>query len=144
VQKGYGNDLNNWPNQAFKIFGQYALGPNLQLHGNAQFFWDYQGAKDGLAALELAVQGDSLEGPVEEALRKIREQDAFGLNSRLNFLLRYTPTPKLKFNVFVLNLLGPGTNRRHAYDSGNNRPSPHRVRFIREERAAGLGIEYAL
>lgn len=50
VQKGYGEDLNNWPNQALKVFGNFAVSERLGLHADAQFFWDYQGARDGFAA----------------------------------------------------------------------------------------------
>jgi outer membrane receptor protein involved in Fe transport len=144
VQTGYGKDLNNWPNQAFKVFGNMPLADNFALHADAQMFWDYRGSKDGLAALERAAQGDSLEQLVEEAVGKVRDEDVFGLNSRINVSAHYAPVARVKFSLFVLNLLGTETNQRHAFDEGNNRLSPHRVRFIREERAVGIRLACSL
>jgi hypothetical protein len=144
VQTGYGSDLNNWPNQAFKAFGDVALSEQVRVHADAQFLWDYRGSLDGLAGLEKAIQGDSLESRVEESLRKVREEGVFGLDTRVNVSLRWRPLPNLEAGLFILNLLGEGGNHRMAYDEGNSRPSPHRIRFIREERAAGLTLGYSL
>jgi hypothetical protein len=144
VQTGYGKDLNNWPNQAFKIFGNLPLAEDLALHADAQMFWDYRGSKDGLAALERAAQGDSLERQVEAAVGKVRDENVFGLNSRVNVSAHYAPGARVKISLFVLNLMGTETNRRHAFDEGNNRLSPHRIRFIREERAVGIRLACSL
>jgi outer membrane receptor protein involved in Fe transport len=144
IQTGYGEDLNNWPNQAFKAFGNYALADNLMLHGNGQFFWDYQGSRDGLAALERTAKGDSSGIQAIEAIRKVRQEGIFGLNFRLNLSAQYSPVPRLKATVSVQNLLGTGGNQRYAFDEGNNRLSPHRARYIREDRAFSLSLGYSL
>lgn len=144
VQTGYGGDLNNWPNQAVKAFGNYAVADNLMLHFDGQLFWEYQGSLDGLAALQRSAQGDSLESQVEEAIGKIRQEGVFGANCRFNLAAQYSPLRRLKLTFSALNLLGTGGNHRYAFDSGNNRMSPHRIRYIREERAFGLTAGYSL
>lgn len=144
VQSSYGEDLNNWPNQSLKLFGNFPIAKDLVLHGDAQIFWDYQGAKDGLAALQRAGEGDSLEADLADALRKVRDEGTYGMIGRLNLSLQYAPTSRIRLGAYVFNLLGTSANQRHSLDVGNMRFSPSRVRFIREERAAGLTAWYSL
>ncbi len=49
-----------------------------------------------------------------------------------------------RLGAFVFNLPGTASNQRHSLDAGNMRFSPSRVRFFREERAAGLTAGYTL
>lgn len=145
IQHGYGNSLNNWPNQSLKAYGDFPLARTFSLHGDAQLFWDYRGPEDGLAALAVAAQGDSARGEaVDAALAKIRDAGAYGPNLRVNLSATYRPNAKARISAYALNLLGSGSNARYAYDVGGDRPSPARVRFFREARAIGLGIGYSL
>lgn len=144
VQRGYGNSLNNWPNQALKAYGDLPISKTFYIHGDAQLFWDYQGAKDGLSALAVAAQGDSSRAKVEASLAKVRDAGAYGPNLRVNFSASFRPNAKVRLNAYVLNLLGAGSNARYAYDVGGDRPSPARVRFFREARAVGLEMGYSL
>jgi hypothetical protein len=144
VQRGYGNSLNNWPNQAIKAYGDVPISKSFSVHGDAQLFWDYQGPLDGLAALQVAAQGDATQGKVDAALAKIRDAGAYGPNLRMNISACYRPNGNARITAYVLNLLGEGSNARYAYDVGADRPSPARVRFFRETRAVGLEIGYSL
>jgi hypothetical protein len=145
VQRGYGNSLNNWPNQSLKAYGDFPVAKAFSVHGDAQLFWDYQGPEDGLAALAVAAKGDTARGKaVDGALAKIRDAGAYGPNLRVNLSATYRPNGKARITAYVLNLSGSGSNARYAYDVGGDRPSPARVRFFREERAVGLEMGYSL
>jgi outer membrane receptor protein involved in Fe transport len=143
VQLGFGNDLNNWPNQALKLFVRTVFKERLILHADARYLWDFQGLKDGLHGLERAVEGLPEEADVAESLARVRSVGAYGSDLRCNASLTYESANGLTVQVYVQNLIGKDQNKRYAYDfSGNNRASPHRVRFIEEPRAYGFRIEY--
>jgi len=143
VQQGVGNDLNNWPNQALKIFGRMELFDRLTLHADTRFLWDFEGMKDGLEGLSKAVAGTSEEAAVEEAIRRVKDVDTYDFDFRLNTSLTYKLLKALDIQVFAQNLLGANRNKRYSYDfSGINRASPHRVRFIEEERTFGISLNF--
>jgi outer membrane receptor protein involved in Fe transport len=139
TQRGVGNDLNNWPNQAVKLFGRVALFDRLTLHVDARFMWDFQGAKDGLKGLRQALPGNAA---VEEALRAVNDVDTFELDFRFDASLSYALCEGLEAQFFVQNLFGANRKKRYAYDGGNGDPSPRKVRFIEEPRTFGLRIDY--
>ena len=142
VQVGHGNDLNNWPNQAFKAFTRLRLGDRITLHVDSRIFWDYQGAKDGLIALQNAVQGLPEEAEVAAALQTIEPFDVYGSDFRLNASLTYGARTGVSVQVFAQNLIGLHGNKRYAYDPGNRRASPRRIRYVEEPRVFGVTITY--
>ncbi len=141
---GYGNSLNNWPAQSAKMFWFYNISPIVQFNLNAQLFWDYEGARDGLMSLTRAVKGDSLEVPIRQAIADAYDHGAYGLNSRINLGLNVYPVPKLLVKLYVLNLLGYVSNQRYSQDSGISHASTHRIRFVSEDRAIGLQLKFKI
>lgn len=139
---GEGNDLNNWPNQALKIFVNTQLSPKVSFHLNALALWDYQGAKDGLIAQEKAVEGSSQEAEVDAAIRKARDKGAYDLGFRLNASVSYQYRENLSLSLYLHNLLSHNDNKRYSYDTGNDDISPRHVRFVEEPRAIGLQLQY--
>jgi outer membrane receptor protein involved in Fe transport len=143
VQLGLGNDLNNWPNQALKFFGQVAITDKMTLHADARILWDFQGQKDGLEALRRAVAGTSDEAAVKQAIRKVEDADTYDYDFRLNSSISYALRKDLTIQIFAQNLLGENGNKRYSYDySGTSKPGPHRVRFVEEPRTYGIRIDY--
>jgi outer membrane receptor protein involved in Fe transport len=143
VQKGVGNDLNNWPNHALKLFGRMTLFDRVTLHVDARFLWDFQGSKDGLTGLRRAVAGLPEEAEVARSLRRLKDVGTYEYDFRLNASVSYKLLEGLDVQVFGQNLLGANRNKRYSYDfNGNNRASPHRVRFIEEPRVYGVRIDY--
>lgn len=142
VMQSVGNDLNNWANQAFKMFGRWEISNNTTAHMDAHVFWDYLGAKDGLESLRLAVQGQPQQTTVEQALAEVDAQGAYDLDFRLNASIEYKLKDNLKVRAFIQNLLGSGDNKRYSFDEGNDRATPKRVRFTEEPRTYGIKMEY--
>ena len=137
VLRGTGNDLNNWPNQAFKFFGRAALFDRVTLHADTRILWDYQGAKDGLKGLRRAVAA-----AVEQAIRRVEDVDTYDFDFRLNASLSYELRENLNIQIFSQNLLGANRNKRYSYDNGNDDAAPAKVRFIEEERTFGISIDF--
>jgi hypothetical protein len=142
VLRGTGNDLNNWPNQAFKLFGRMALFDRVTLHADTRILWDFEGMKDGLKGLRRAVAGTSEEAAVEEAIRRVEDVDTYDFDFRLNASLSYELRENLNIQIFSQNLLGANRNKRYSYDNGNDDAAPAKVRYIEEERTFGISIDF--
>lgn len=142
VLQGIGNDLNNWPNQSFKIFGRLTLSKRMTIHADARIQWDFQGREDSLEGLRLAVAGEPEQADVERAIRRVREVDAFEPDFRANASFSYELRDNLGLRISVQNLLGANGNKRYSYDEGENRAAPRRVRFVEEPRALEIRVEY--
>jgi hypothetical protein len=142
VLRGTGNDLNNWPNQAFKFFGRVALFDRLMLHADTRILWDFEGMKDGLKGLRRAVAGTSEEAAVEQAIRRVEDVDIYDFDFRLNASLSYELRENLNIQIFSQNLLGANRNKRYSYDNGNDDAAPAKVRYIEEERTFGISISF--
>ena len=141
-QRGVGNDLNNWPNQAFKFYARVDLTKRLTLHIDGRLIWDYQGSRDGLKGLANAISGLPVYGAVSSALGRVKDAGAYDYDFRLNASLTYDYSENLTLQVFAQNLIGRDGNKRYSYDAGNNKLSPSRVRFIEEPRTIGVSIRY--
>lgn len=140
--KGTGNDLNNWPNQSLKFYTRTSLTDKLSLHIDGRWFSVFQGAKDGLTGLENAVDGEPVEADTDAAIKKVKDKDVYDYDLRLNASLTYQLDDNLSMSFFVQNLLGSNNNKRYSYDTGNDRTSPKRVRFVEEERTFGITVRY--
>lgn len=139
---GVGNDLNNWPSQAFKIFGRIKITNKLVFHSDARILWDYQGSKDGLESLNQAVQGEPEEADVQNSLQAVEQQNVYEYDFRLNASVLYNASDAFAIQFSIQNLLGANDNKRYSYDTGMNRAAPHRVRYIEEPRTFGIRLDY--
>ncbi|MCW8997461.1 MAG: TonB-dependent receptor, partial [Kangiellaceae bacterium] len=142
VMTGTGDDINNWPNHAFKAYLNWEVNDSLNLHFDIRSLWDFQGAKDGLLSLENAVQGETIEAEVINALSQVRAQNVYEQDIRLNVSLVYQLTKDLELSAYFHNLLDSSDSKRYAEDSGNDDPAPRKVRFTVEPSAIGIKIKY--
>ncbi len=142
VLTGLGNDLNNWPNQAIKLFARISLMESLALHIDARLFWDRQGAQDGLNSLRQAIIGQPEEQEVLDALERIKTENVHEIDFRLNASLSYVPCKNMEVQVYCQNLFGTNDNKRYAYDSGISKPAPHKIRYTEEPRSLGIRLAY--
>jgi hypothetical protein len=143
VIQGYGNDVNNWPNQSLKLIFRNSFFDRLTLHADTRLLWDFQGAKNGLTALYNAVQGFPEEAVVEQALLVVDAYDVYDFDFRFNASVAYQVLEDLNVTVFSQNLMGSNGNKRYSYDYGNNKAAPKRVRYVEEPRSFGLSLRYA-
>ncbi len=138
-----GNDLNNWFNQALKLNISWNYSPTLSVHASALYFWDYQGGKDGLIALEDATEGTTYESDVDNVMSQIRDVNAHEANAKVDLSLRYSPSPNTEISLYAHNLLSlNGKYKRYSFDSGNDDPQPRKLRFIEEPAAVGIKFFY--
>lgn len=141
VQHGFGNDLNNWPNQSLKLFGNYTIGNHWTLHVDARWYSKMQGAQDGLDGLRQAVAGTSRATPAfYAALDQIEAENAYGSQIRFNALLEYDFSTNSTFQLYGQNLF-THSNKRYAYDdAGSTSAAPRRVRFVEEPTTFGIRL----
>ncbi len=131
-----GNDLNNWPNHATKLFANLdLLDRRLLLHGDLRLFWGFEGAEDGLHGLEEA-------GGNSEQIRKIRHQSAYEAQMSANFSIGYKLTKYAMLSLFVHNIPVFGDNKRYAYSSGYKNTYPDKTSWVEEPTV--VGISYRL
>ena len=142
TQTGYGNNLNNWPTHAVKLFTNLQLKENWMLHIDARYFSSMRGALDGLDGLHNAVIGTIDQAAAETALARIDAENVYEADFRINLMLRHNFNKELTLELYALNLYGSNDNKRYAYDTGNDDPTPRRVRYTEEPRAYGIKAHY--
>lgn len=143
VIMGEGNDLNNWPNQSFKWIVNQSLSQSVALHFNGQLFWDQQGPKDGLIALERAVAGSPDEAATMAEIEKIREEDVYDMIFRSNLGLSVDLREKTRASIVFRNVFDSSRAHRFSYDTSTSKPSPHNVRFVHEELSVSFLLDVA-
>ena len=52
--------------------------------------------------------------------------------------MTYLASKNSKFTFNIFNLFNSKYSKRYSYDSGTSKTDPHKVRFLKEERAFGL------
>lgn len=144
VLHGVGNDLNNWPNHSIKVYGRYRVAERVTLHSDMRFFWDYQGALDGLEALARAVEGFPEEPLVAAQLERVDREDAYDYDFRFNASISFSLTDDAEISLFVQNLFSANDAKRYSYDIGNDDPSATQVRFVEEPRVLGIRVDFHL
>ena len=143
VIRSEGNDLNNWSNHASKLFAHVRVRRWLMLHLDGRIFWGFQGAKDGLRALEKGAVGSANAAVIQQAIDAVRAQDAYGVDLRVNASASVQLARSLRLTAYGMNLVGHGGFKRYAYDAGNVRASPVRTKFYQEPRTVGLTLQVA-
>ena len=141
TQVDAGSDLNNWPNQSLKVFGNYRFGERLTLHVDARWYSEMRGAKDGLEGLGNALAGTPSATPdFYAALDRVAKEDAYDSDTRFNALLDYAVAPGSSLQLYGQNLFGGDGDKRYAYDEStkNSRAAPTRVRFVEESQSFGI------
>jgi len=143
VIKSEGNDLNNWANHATKLFAHLRLTWWMMVHLDARVFWGFQGAKDGVRALEKAAAGSASAPAIQRSIEAIRAEDTYGIDFRLNASASMLLARSLRLSAYAMNLVRSGGAKRYVYDAGNVRASPLRTKFFEEPLTVGLTLEYA-
>ncbi|MFC1555301.1 TonB-dependent receptor plug domain-containing protein [candidate division KSB1 bacterium] len=144
IQTGYGNDLANWPNQAFKLFGRFSLLNRITFHIDSRILWDFQGSKDGLTGLSNAVAGTADEAAVSNSINEVNNVNTYENDFRSNFSLSYLLNENFEMQFYGLNVFGANKNKRYSYDYGNDKTAPAGVRFVEEPRVWGLKLNYRI
>ncbi|MDY6987361.1 MAG: TonB-dependent receptor plug domain-containing protein [Thermodesulfobacteriota bacterium] len=140
VYTGTGNDINNWSNHATKVYANVRLSPKLLVHVDAQLFWAFEGAKDGLEMIDNGVAGTSSEESVGALVRTVEDHDAYEMDLRVNASVNYRFTDNLSASLFLLNLASIGDNKRYSYDAGIVQASPHRACWVEEPFVIGCKL----
>jgi len=138
---GVGNDLNNMPNYATKMFAEYKATAKWTFHMDARVFWDFQGDEDGLTMLENAAVGTANQAAVDQAVSAIRSAGAFKPDARMDLSARYDLTRNVSLTVMATNLLGINGNKIYSYSSGNTVLEPDKISWIDEPRFFGFKVD---
>jgi outer membrane receptor for ferrienterochelin and colicin len=144
IQKGFGNDLANWPNQALKFYGRFSPLDKITLHIDSRSAWDFKGSLDGLTGLSRAVVGTPDENAVLNAIQEVKDANTYKYDFRLNMSISYNFHQNFAFGLYGLNILGANSNKRYSYDYGNDKAAPAGVRFIEEPRVWGIRFDCQL
>jgi outer membrane receptor protein involved in Fe transport len=132
IIKSNGNNLNNWPTQATKLFTNVGLFDKKMLfHANMKILWGFEGSEDGLNALSDA-------GGNSAAIDNIRDKDAYGIEISANLSLTYNINKDARFRFFVQNIPIVGDNKRYSYSSGYKLPYPDKTSWIEEPMVVGF------
>jgi len=127
-----GNDLNNWPSHATKLYSNIGfLDGKLLLHANMRTLWGFEGSKDGLDALEEA-GGDAA------SIDDIHDRDAYDIEVTANLSLTWRVDKLSTLTAFVHSIPIIGDNKRYSYSSGFKRAYPDKVSWIEEPTVVGL------
>ena len=154
---GYGNDLANWANQATKLFVHARFSTWLLLHADARIFWGEQGQKDALSALETAAAGCadlaaadpkapatacSRVAAINNSIQAVRDQNAYGVDARVNASAHFLLSPQTSVGIFGQNLIATGNAKRYGYDAGLTRAAPIRTLWVQEPLTIGANLTY--
>jgi outer membrane receptor protein involved in Fe transport len=136
VLHGNGNDLNNWANQATKLWTNIDLLENrMTLHGDLRALWGFEGARQALDELAQA-GGDAA------AIDGTRDRGAFGVQLTGDLSLTYRITKNADFQVFLQNIPVYGDNKRYSYNSGYKKSIPDKASWVEEPMV--IGFKYNL
>jgi len=146
---GYGNNLNNWPNNATKLYFNWKVLPSLTWHVDSRIFWNFAGGKDGLDVYlrnaDALPSADSLiTQRVHEVVDSLRAHNMFDMDFRVNTSLSYEWGKVGTISLYCQNLLGLNENKRYPYDAGDIRVYSSRWQYISEPRSIGIKIEATL
>lgn len=141
---GYGNDLNDVPNQIAKLIIAYQFSNKLNLQVSSRLFYDYRGSKNGLGALKQTLAGSALEDDLAQVVAKIEAEDVYGPNFFIDASLRYKTSNDTNVQFYIQNLTGDGGNKRYPWVGGQSSASPNKVRYSKEPISIGLKFQHTL
>ena len=138
---GEGNSLNNWFNQAAKIWIRWYPAPRWLVHIDSHVLWDFDGPKDGIQDTLDATAGTSSEASAIERTDIILSTDAYEYDFRLNMSVIYEISKDITVGIYGHNVLGANDNKRYHFDTGNGNPNLFsKSRFIEEPRHVSLRL----
>lgn len=154
----YGNDLNNWSNNATRLFVTYKLfKEKLIVHINSRLVWDTKGGYDEMNMYEEAYNNfdvSQADDPVkfleekevfENEKRLLDEEKAykteFTFNASISYKLRIGEKSNLLLTIYSENLLG--NNKRYYVSTGSSGTYPSRLKFIEEPTTIGFRIHFS-
>lgn len=127
-----GNDLNNWPNNATKLYTNIGLyGGKMTFHADMRTLWGFEGSRIGLDALSEA-------GGNAAQIRHVKEQDAYDFEITANLSLTYHINKSADLTLFVQNIPVIGDNKRYSYSSGFKYAYPDKASWVEEPTVVGL------
>jgi len=131
---GSGKSLNNWFNQAAKVWVQWKPTPQWLLHLDAHLIWELDGPRDGINDTIEATAGDPAQQAAIDREYLILKTDAYDHDFRLNASLTYELDKNTTLGVYGHNIIGANGNKRYHYDTGNGNSPFGRARFTEEPR----------
>ncbi len=137
---GTGQNLNNWANHSTKLIVRYNLNDKIWFHTNAQIFWAYKGGLDGLKMIENTYANTIYEPGSEQLIQNVRDKNVYKTNLSLSSSLSFRINESSTFQIYVMNLLDVGNNKRYVWDGGNEHLVPAQAIFIEEPRAFGFRL----
>ncbi len=139
---GTGNNLNNWANHATKLICRLKLwNSKIIFHTDARVFWGYEGGKDGIQMRENAGSGTEYEQDCLEVFRILESKDVFDPDIRLNASIALKLSDVLSIQIYALNLIGSGNNKRYTYDAGADpQLVPNSIGWVEEPRTFGFRL----
>ena len=131
-----GNDLNNWPNQATKLYTniQFVDG-KLTLHADMRALWGFEGCEDGLDALSDA-------GGNADRIAELNSHDVYEMQITANASLTYHLNKSSDFSLYVQNIPVIGDNKRYSYSSGYKKSYPDKTSWIEEPTVVGFRYRF--
>ncbi|MCF7918549.1 MAG: TonB-dependent receptor plug domain-containing protein [Candidatus Cloacimonetes bacterium] len=142
VLSSTGNDLNNWANHATKLFGRVDFWQNkLTFHVDTRIFWGYEGSKDGIEMKENALVGTEYEEACQEVYDRLDSEGVFDPDFRLDASLTWKFYKNISLQLYAINLLGSGNNKRYTYDaSADMQLVPNEIGWVEEPRDTGIRL----
>ena len=92
--------------------------------------------------LKRALEGQPEAAEAQAAFAKIDDVGAYDAQYTLNASVGYKIAENLDLYLYGQRLIGGGSYKRYAHDSGNDKPSPRKVRFVEEPLAIGCKLNY--
>jgi outer membrane receptor protein involved in Fe transport len=138
---GTGQNLNNWANQATKLIVRYHLLDKIWFHTNVQVFWAYKGGLDGLKMIEDTYMNTIYEPESEQLMQNARDKNVYKTNLSLSSSISFKMNEFSTLQVYVMNLLNVGDNKRYVWDGGNQHMVPAQAIFIEEPRVFGVRLQ---
>ena len=137
---GTGQNLNNWANHTTKLIFRYRFSDDIQFHTNTQIFWAYKGGLDGLKMIENSYSNTIYQAESEQLMQNVRDKNVYKTNMSLSASLSLKINEYSTFQIYIINLLNKGNNKRYNWDQGNQHMVPASAVFIEEPRTFGFRL----
>jgi hypothetical protein len=106
----------------------------MTLHGDMRMLWGFEGANDGLDALDDAVS--AADG--QSGINAVRHHGAYDPEITANVSLTYRFNSSADLTFFVQNIPVMGDNKRYSYSSGHNNSNANKISWIEEPTVVGV------
>lgn len=135
-----GNDLNNWANQALKMYTNINLKTWWKAHLDFKLLFDYQGSKDGVEAVRKTLENSTAETYITTQVNIMDQHKIFESNYQVNISTSMQLGSHLKLTIFAQNILN--NYKRYIYAGGHSDATFRKVRIIEEPFMLGTNLNF--